>query len=85
MLILQRKVGERIVINPGTPDEIRLVVYAIDRNRVRIGVDAPRDVPVYRAELLEDGMPGASVLPIPDGEGGITTRREGRHARQRRD
>jgi hypothetical protein len=32
-------------------------------------VDAPQDVKVYRAELLEDGMPGESVLPIPPGEG----------------
>jgi carbon storage regulator CsrA len=54
MLILQRKVGERIIINPGREDEIRLTVYSIDRNRVRIGVECSREIPVYREELLEE-------------------------------
>ena len=47
MLVLSRKLGERIVIN----NEIILTVVKVDRNQVRLGIDAPADVPVYREEI----------------------------------
>ena len=47
MLILSRKVGERIRI----ADHIELVVTAIEGGRIRIGVEAPKTVQVLRAEL----------------------------------
>jgi carbon storage regulator len=48
MLVLSRKVGERIVV----PDcGLAVVVLAIDGNRVRLGITAPADVAVYRAEV----------------------------------
>lgn len=50
MLVLSRKIGEEIMIG----DDIRLVVYRIQGNRVRLGIMAPEGVPVFRSELLEN-------------------------------
>lgn len=47
MLVLSRRVGEEIVIN----DCIRVTVVAVKGDRVRIGIEAPRDVTVDRAEV----------------------------------
>ena len=47
MLILSRKDGEEIVIGSGK-DTIRVVVHRDGGNRVRIGIDAPRDMPIVR-------------------------------------
>ena len=47
MLILTRKVGERIRI----ADEIELVVTAIQGDRIKIGIEAPTNIEVLRAEL----------------------------------
>ena len=47
MLVLSRKLGEKIVIG----DNVVITVVKIDRNQIRIGIDAPQDVPVYREEI----------------------------------
>ncbi len=47
MLVLSRKLGEKIVIG----DNILVTVVKIDRNQIRIGIEAPHDVPVYREEI----------------------------------
>ena len=47
MLVLTRKPGEEIVIGGHT----RLVVHRIAGNRVTLGITAPKDVAVVRAEL----------------------------------
>lgn len=49
MLVLSRRIGEKIVIGDG----IVVTVVEVHRDSVRLGVDAPRSVPVNRAELLE--------------------------------
>ena len=60
MLVLSRKSQEEIVISPGTPDEIRITVVQIDRNKIRLGFVARKDIPIYRSELLENLVPGAT-------------------------
>lgn len=50
MLTLTRSVGERIIIGDDIVIEIRAI---LDSHQVRIAIDAPRQVPVHRAELLE--------------------------------
>lgn len=50
MLVLARKVGERIIIGEGD-DQIVLVVLRIDGNRVRLGLDAGDHIHIIRGEL----------------------------------
>lgn len=47
MLTLTRKVGERIRIGGG----IEIVVKEIRKNQVRLGVEAPANVPIHREEI----------------------------------
>jgi carbon storage regulator len=47
MLVLSRKLGETIVIN----GNIKVTVVKIDRNQIRIGIEAPKDVAIYREEI----------------------------------
>jgi carbon storage regulator len=49
MLVLSRKVGERIVIN----GEIEVVVVSMEGNKCQLGVVAPMVVPVHRQEVYE--------------------------------
>ena len=54
MLVLQRKQNERIVIGGGIV--ITIVEIRIDEHgcrKVRVGIDAPDDVPVYREEVFQ--------------------------------
>lgn len=51
MLILSRKPGEAIRI--GERGELSIVVLAVHGNQVRIGINAPKDVPVHRQEIFE--------------------------------
>lgn len=53
MLVLSRHRDEEILINPGTPDEIRIMVISVDSGKARIGVEAPRRFPVHRKEIWD--------------------------------
>ena len=48
MLVLSRKLGEKICI--GT--DVVVTVIEIDRNKIRLGIEAPKDVEIFRSELL---------------------------------
>lgn len=48
MLVLSRKVGEKIVID----GKITLQVVGARNNRVRLAFDAPREIPILRSELV---------------------------------
>jgi carbon storage regulator len=47
MLVLSRKSGEKIQIGPA----ITITVVEIDGNRIKLGIDAPETVRIFRAEL----------------------------------
>jgi len=49
MLVLSRKKDESIVIN----NDITIVVVEIRGDKVRLGVEAPKEVPVHRREVYE--------------------------------
>jgi len=48
MLVLSRKMNEKVMIG----NDVVITIVKIDRNQVRIGIEAPGHVPVYREEIL---------------------------------
>ena len=55
MLVLSRLEGQVITIG----DNIRVTIVEVRGGKVRVGIDAPRDVQVLRAELLEQTSEGS--------------------------
>ena len=49
MLVLSRKVNESIMIN----DDVTITVVEISGDKVRLGVEAPRESPVHRREVYD--------------------------------
>jgi len=68
MLVLSRKIGEKVVV-PGCA--LTLTILAVDGNRVRLGIAAPPDVLVLREEICgrpdrrgaREASPGTADLP----------------------
>ena len=48
MLVLSRKLSQQVMIGP----DIRITIVKLDRNQVRLGIEAPRGITVLREELL---------------------------------
>lgn len=48
MLVLSRKLNEAVLIG----DNIEIVVVDIGRGKIRLGISAPKEIPVHRTELL---------------------------------
>ena len=62
MLVLSRKKDESIVIN----NDITIVVVEIRGDKVRLGVEAPKEVPVHRREVFDAIARGEPVdVPAP--------------------
>jgi carbon storage regulator len=61
VLVLTRKPNQAIVIG----DNIRVVVVSIDRDQIRLGIDAPRNVTVHRAEVYAEIQRESTIEPEP--------------------
>ena len=63
MLVLSRKRNESVVIN----ENIVVTVVEVRGDRVRLGIQAPRDVPIHRSEILaaiqQEQAVGATETP----------------------
>ncbi len=49
MLILSRRIGEKLTIG----ENVTLTVLGVKGNQIRLGIDAPRGVPVHREEVID--------------------------------
>ncbi|HAW08540.1 MAG TPA: carbon storage regulator [Bacteroidetes bacterium] len=49
MLSLSRKIGEKLIIG----DNIVITILSSDRGTIRIGIEAPKDIPIYRKEIYD--------------------------------
>lgn len=70
MLVLTRKVGDKVLLG----DEVEIVVVDIPGNQVKLGISAPRALPVLRGELIGKGAEApsgdrAGPPPAPQGSG----------------
>lgn len=70
MLVLTRKVGDKVLLG----EEIEIAVVEIRGNQVKLGISAPRALPVLRGELMEKGAKAPSGAragrpPSPQGSG----------------
>jgi carbon storage regulator len=50
MLVLSRKINQSIMIG----DDVRIVIIGVDRDQVKVGIEAPRAVPVHRSEIYDE-------------------------------
>jgi len=67
MLVLSRKIGEKLVIG----DNITVVVSRVAGNRVTLGIEAPTDVRIVRGELknaIEENGPSARNVGVFNGD-----------------
>ncbi len=70
MLVLSRKRNESIVIGGEDSElgfEINLVIVEIRGDKVRIGVEAPKEVPVHRREVFEAIKRSLAKVEEPQG------------------
>jgi carbon storage regulator len=76
MLIITRRPGEKVMVG----DDVVVHVMEIVGNSVRVGIEAPRSVPVYREEIWNavrdenraaaDAVPGDLPEPVRRGDAG---------------
>ena len=60
MLVLSRKLNESIVIN----DDIVITVLSVQGDRVRLGIEAPGEIPVHRQEVFEKMQNEALLMSV---------------------
>ena len=63
MLVLSRKKDETIILRGPNMDDIKITVVRIDnKNKVRIGIEAEKDITVLRSELTKNSI--AAKIPV---------------------
>jgi carbon storage regulator len=63
MLVLTRKLNEAIQIG----DEIEIKVLAIDGDQIKLGINAPKSVEIYRKEIYQDiQKQNSEAANVPD-------------------
>lgn len=60
MLILTRRIGEEIMIG----DEAKIAVLGVKGSQVRLGIEAPRELPVHRREIYDRIQAEKEVLSL---------------------
>jgi carbon storage regulator len=69
VLVLSRKLNQSIMVG----DDVRIVVVAVDRDQVKLGIEAPRDISVHRSEIYEEiqrSNQAAAAVPALQQESG---------------
>jgi len=61
VLIITRRPGERIMLG----DDTRIHIMEIAGNNVRVGVEAPKSIPVYREEIWTQSRKRTGLQPRP--------------------
>ena len=72
MLIITRRAGERIMIG----DDVVIEILEVAGNSVRVGIEAPRSVPVYRNEIYVAARDGERSRRVPPGAGRVRSEQE---------
>ena len=60
MLIVTRRVGERIMIGP----DVSVTILGVKGGQVRVGIDAPREVEVHREEIFNRIKADSGTEPV---------------------
>jgi carbon storage regulator len=63
MLVLSRKIGEKVVVG----SQVVITVLSVKGARVRLGITAPTQVTVWREELARGDTPPDPVPAVPAG------------------
>ncbi len=67
MLVLTRKTNQSIMIG----DDVEVSVLAVSRDKIRLGITAPRDVPVFRKEVYLSIKEEGKGATQPDSNGQV--------------
>jgi carbon storage regulator len=65
MLVLTRKLNQEIIIG----DDIKITVVAVGSDQVKLGITAPRSIPVHRSEIYRErqglALSGTGSIKVP--------------------